>query len=84
MSNAISEDVAEMFNTFQIAEANRTLDIVLNEFQNYANPSRNVVVEQYIFNSRVQELNEKFDEFVTEQRKLIKYCQMDGQCMETN
>lgn len=73
--NCIGEDGVELFNTFPLNEEQRKrYSLVVEEFEKYANPRRNVVIERYTFNSRNQKEHEPFDEFFTELRKLVKYC----------
>ena len=74
--NVVGEDAVELFNTFTLTEEEKcSFNKVIQCFENYARPKKNVVVERYIFNSRVQEPGEPFDSFVTDLKKLVKTCE---------
>ena len=74
--NFLGEEAVEPFNTFDLNDNQRkSFNNVIAAFKNYANRRRNVVVEWYLFNCQVQEQNKKFDEFLMDLQKLIKYCE---------
>lgn len=59
--NAIGEETVELFNTFMLSDSEKdNFDWVIKAFEEYANPPWNVVVERYVFNSRVQNEHESF------------------------
>ncbi|XP_054717290.1 uncharacterized protein LOC129226685 [Uloborus diversus] len=55
---------------------------VIEAFELYATPKKNVVVERFIFNNRVQWQGENFDSFCTNLRKLVKSCEFGDQAAE--
>lgn len=78
--NAVGEEGIELFNTFDLSEGDQNdYDKVVNAFERHIAPKRNVVVERFIFNKRVQELNESFDNFYTDLKKLVKSCEFGDQ-----
>lgn len=74
--NSIGEDSVELFNTFTLTDENRKCyKAVVAEFENYANPRKNVVVERFVFNRRKQLQGESFNDFLTDLKKLVKNCE---------
>jgi hypothetical protein len=62
----IGEDALEVFNTFEFAsdEDKEKASEILKKFDEYdCNPKRNLTVERHIFNSRMQQPGESFDQF---------------------
>ena len=72
----IGDDALEVYNGFQWETVgdNIKIDKVLEKFEVYCNPKRNIPFERYIFNSRFQKVNEKIDEYVTQLRLLAETC----------
>lgn len=58
----------------------RTLDEVLNKFDEHCLPQVNVTMESYKFNSLVQKENQTFNEFITELRTQLERCQFNCRC----
>ena len=56
-----------------IAE-NETMDGIFTKFGNYVAPKKNQIRATVLFNRRVQGEHERFDNFVTDLRRLIKNC----------
>ncbi|GBN25570.1 hypothetical protein AVEN_229414-1 [Araneus ventricosus] len=78
--NAVGEETIELFNTFDLQEEDRSdYDKVLTAFENHITPKTNVVVQIFIFNSRMQDIDECFDAFYTDLRKLVKSCEFGNQ-----
>lgn len=78
--NAAGEEAVEVFNTLNLSEEEKeNYDVVIKKFESYTTPKRNVVVERFIFNKRVQEEGEPFDCFVTDIKKLVKSCEFGEQ-----
>ncbi|GBO41607.1 Transposon Ty3-G Gag-Pol polyprotein [Araneus ventricosus] len=78
--NAAGEEAVEVFNTFNLsAEDRKDFDKVVNHFEKFTTPKRNVVVERFIFNQRCQEEGETFDVFVMDLKKLVKSCEFGDQ-----
>ena len=73
----IAEDALEVFNTFEFPSdeyKEKTFEI-LKKFDEYCNPKRNLTVERHIFNSRMQQPGESFDQYVTDLRLKVKTCE---------
>ena len=58
--------------------AQKTYDQIKTLVENHYTPTRNVIMEKFIFNSRAQKPSETIMEYVAELRKLSKYCQYGG------
>lgn len=77
--NVIGEEAVELYNTFKLPEDERNkLDKVLQEFENYCSPKKNIVYERYKFFNRLQGDGEKFEEFLTDIKKLAQTCEFEG------
>ena len=64
--NFADEDAIEVFNTFQFPEGDeKQLDKVLERFECYCNPGKNVVFERYQLWQITQKDSETVDQFVT-------------------
>ena len=73
--NFAGEDAIEVFNTFQFAEGDANkLDKVLEKFEQYCNPRKNVVFERHQFWQITQKDSETVDQFVT-RLKNVKSCE---------
>lgn len=78
--NLIGEDGVEVFDTLKLTEAQKgDYKTVLDEFEKYFTPQKNVVYERYLFYNRKQEEGETFDNFVTDLKILVKGCEFEGQ-----
>ncbi|GBO16512.1 hypothetical protein AVEN_86761-1 [Araneus ventricosus] len=78
--NAVGEEAIELFNTFDLQEEDENnYDQVLTAFENHITPKTNVEVQRFIFNSRMQDIDESFDAFYTDLRKLVKSCEFANQ-----
>ncbi|XP_054723301.1 uncharacterized protein K02A2.6-like [Uloborus diversus] len=78
--NAIGEEGIEIFNTFDLSDEDKQdYEKVIEAFELYATPKKNVVVERFIFNNRVQGQGENFESFYTDLRKLVKSCEFGDQ-----
>ena len=53
---------------------NETLEGVYGKFENYVAPKKNQIRATVIFNRRKQKENERFDDFVTDLRRMIQDC----------
>ena len=51
------------------------IDKVLEKFDQYCKPKKNVSYERYVFFSRAQESNETIDQYVTTLKKLCETCE---------
>lgn len=78
--NLIGEDALDLYNTFNLSEADsKDFEKILSAFENYMDPRKNVVVQRYRFNSRIQEPSEPFEHFLLDLKKLIKNCDFKDQ-----
>ena len=74
--NFAGEDDIEVFNTFQFAEGDKNkLDKVLEKFEQYCNPRKNVVFERHQFWQTTQKDSETVDQFVTRLKNKVKSCE---------
>ncbi|TGZ48699.1 Uncharacterized protein DBV15_12714 [Temnothorax longispinosus] len=74
--NIVGEDGIELYNTFNLQEAERNnLAKVLQCFEEYCVPKKNIVYETFKFSSRMQQEGEKFDSFLAEIKKLSQTCE---------
>ena len=74
--NIAGEEAIGVFNTFTFAEDNDKDDpeAILAKFQNYCEPKKNITYERHIFNTRVQQVSQSFDVYLTELRVQAKRC----------
>ncbi len=73
----IGEDAREVFFTFTGWTADgddAKIQPVLEKFEEYCQPRKNIPFERYRFNCRSQEPGEPFDQYRTTLRKLGEYC----------
>ena len=73
----IGEDAREVYSTFTWdAEGDcLKIDKVLQKFQAYTQPRKNIPFERYKFNRRTQESGESYDQYRTALRKLAEECE---------
>ena len=73
--NFAGEDAIEVFNTLEFSEGDdKKLDKVIEQFETYCNPRKNVVFERYQF-CKIERKNresETVDQFVTRVKKKVK------------
>ena len=76
----IGEPARDVFSTFQFTtEADKQkIQPVLTKFQEYCEPRRNIPFERYLFNKRIQEPGETYDQYLTELRKIAEGCEFDN------
>ena len=64
-----------IFNAFVLtAEEQDKINVLFAKFESYCKPKRNVTVERYKFNTRMQAAEESIDQFVTALRLIAKDC----------
>lgn len=74
--NNVSEKGIELYNTFNLQEADRNnLTRVLQCFEEYCVSKKNIVYETFKFSNRIQQEGEKFGSFLTEIKKLNQTCE---------
>ena len=55
----------EIFNTFGLSEEERVkVEVVINKFEEYCTPKKNVTYERHAFNTRAQGATEGIDAYV--------------------
>ena len=78
--NSIGPDAYEIFQTLDMAEADRKkIDKVLEALEKHFVGETNEIYERYTFNCREQEVSETFDNFLAELRRLVKSCNYEAQ-----
>ena len=50
------------------------IDVLFTKFEEYCKPKRNVTVERYHFNTRMQDMAEPIDQYITDLRLIAKNC----------
>jgi Arc/MetJ-type ribon-helix-helix transcriptional regulator len=74
--NFAGEDAIEVFNTFEFSAGDdKKLDKVIEQFERYCNPRKNVVFERYQFWKITQRDSETVDQFVTRLKNKVKSCE---------
>lgn len=79
--NLIGEEALEVYNNFEKDkdeegnEAPETLASLLQKFEKYCNPKKNVLHARFVFYSRNQKTGESFDSFYTEIKTLAADCE---------
>jgi Arc/MetJ-type ribon-helix-helix transcriptional regulator len=71
--NFAGEDAIEVFKTFEFSAGDdKKLDKVIEQFERYCNPRKNVVFERYQFWKITQRDSETVDQFVTRLKNKVK------------
>ena len=75
----IGPEARKVFKTWNLSATERK-DIkgVIEHFDNYSNPRKNIPFERYLFNSPQQEPGESFDRYVTALRQIADKCAFDA------
>ena len=70
-------EALEIYNTFTWdAEADKKkLDKIMEKFEAYCTPRKNVTWDRHVFNSRTQQPGETIDQYVTDLRCKAKHCE---------
>ena len=77
--NFAGEDAIEVFKTFQFPEGEeKKLGKVLEQFERYCIPRKNVVFERYQFWQITQKDSETVDQFVTRLKNKVKSCEYES------
>ena len=75
----IGPEARKVFNTFGLSTADsKKTAPVLQGFDDFCEPQRNIPFERYRFHARTQEAGESFDKFVTELRQLSSTCDFEN------
>lgn len=70
----IGEDARDVYSTFDETD-NDKIAPVLQKFEEYCQPRKNVPFERYRFNKHAQEAGETYDQYKTALRKLAEGCE---------
>jgi len=73
----VGKEGLELFNTFKFNAANDQISLneVIQKFEEYCEPLKNITFERYQFLSRKQLHEESFDEFISALHALITSCE---------
>uniref|UniRef100_A0A8C4RHI8 Gypsy retrotransposon integrase-like protein 1 n=1 Tax=Erpetoichthys calabaricus TaxID=27687 RepID=A0A8C4RHI8_ERPCA len=72
----IGEEALEIYNNFQFDQGEHMkLDVILDKFERYCIPKRNVTFERHKFFTCIQKQGETIDQYVTELRTRSKTCE---------
>ena len=78
--HAISEEVLEIYNTFEFGvEENGKIDVLRAKFKEYVNPKKNTVFERYKFWEYKQKEGETLNQFITELKTRAKSLEFGDQ-----
>ncbi|UYV77008.1 hypothetical protein LAZ67_14002803 [Cordylochernes scorpioides] len=78
--NFIGEEALEVFNTFHLKEDEaENFDFVINKFDDFCEPKKNVIFERFKFFSATQKDGESIDSFITELKGLSTSCEFESQ-----
>ena len=83
-SMLLGEQAIEVYNTFTNGEEEERDDpaVLMEKFEAYCNPKRNITYERHLFNTHMQSANETIDAYVTELRLQAKNCEFGALCNE--
>ncbi|UYV65657.1 hypothetical protein LAZ67_3004985, partial [Cordylochernes scorpioides] len=78
--NFIGEEALEVFNKFHLKEDEaENFDLVINKFDDFCEPKKNVIFERFKFFSATQKDGESIDSFITELKGLSTSCEFESQ-----
>lgn len=77
--NLLGDEAVDIYNTFKLAETGLKLDDVLQKFEDYSVPRKNVVFERFKFFSCNQQEGQGVDAYVTQLKTLAAACEFDNQ-----
>lgn len=74
--NVIGKEAVKIYNTFKWSRESdkENIEIVIDKFEKYCTPKKNITYERYMFNTKKQD-NETVDEYVTSLRILASNCE---------
>ena len=72
-------EALEVYNTFawQTDDDNSKVDKIIEKFDEYCNPRKNVTWERHKFNTRNQQPGESIDQYVTDLKTKAQTCEFD-------
>ena len=73
--HVIGQDGRDIYKTFIIQEGDKDkIAPLFTQFERYCIPRKNVTMERYKFNTRLQGKSEPIDQFVTDLRNMTQNC----------
>ena len=83
--HTLGDDALKVYNGFVFAtpEDDRTVNEIIDKFNEYAVGEVNETYERYIFNQRCQREEESFESFLAAIRALIKSCNFCNTCLDS-
>lgn len=74
--NLIGEDAIELFSTYNLTEAEKEISkTVIDAFEAYCVPQRNIVYERYLFYNINQKECEQFEQFLRDIKLIAQKCE---------
>jgi len=75
--NCIGEEGVRIFKTFSFLDRNDVVnyDLVVQKFEDYCEPQKNIIYERFKFYKCVQKPEQTFDQFLTELKCLASSCE---------
>lgn len=73
--HVIGEDALDIYDSFQLNEANLMLTALMDKFEEYFVPKQNVTFERYKFFTHSQKQGVPFDQYLAELHTLSKTCE---------
>lgn len=74
--HCVGEEVRDIFNTLELSdEEKEDPKVIMTKLNDYFLPKKNISVERHKFNTRVQEVSETFDVFLSDLRKIASCCE---------
>lgn len=73
--NIIGPEALDLFDTFNLGDAEKKIAKVLEAFEAYCNPKKNILHSRFLFYSRKQREGESFDSFLLDCKTLVQNCE---------
>ena len=75
--HVMGDEALEVYNSFSFdtEAAKNKYETVIEKFEEFCTPKKNVILERFYFNKASQETNEDFDHFVTRVKNLASTCE---------
>lgn len=78
--NFIGEEGQDIIESFNLTEEQMSDDTALiNAFEDYVKPRKNVIYERFLFYNRHQKEGESFENFLTSISKMVKTCEFNNE-----
>ena len=83
--HTLADDALKTYNGFQFntSDDSRTVEEIIEKFDNFVVGEIKETYERYIFNKRCQEEGEMFDRFLSDLRSLVKTCGYCNNCVNS-